>query len=576
MKPAFTIILFSWCCFYAYVAAGQGEYPRPIIASDGSIIKIYHPQPDSFGANKVKFRSAFSIMRKGGTASDSGSFLALATVETDRSNRRVSFLDVGVISLTFSVGVDANKMDMLKETLEREIPMSGMDISLDELIGALSMHPERYKLYVYGELNYVPPRIIVAARPSILVLIDGIPRLKWYRNWEVKVVVNTPYTIAESNDGWYYLYGGRHWYVAPTATGPYFPNGYIPADMRKVQAAVDNANGSDPDTTLEGPTWPPDIIISTGSAELIQTVGPPLFTAIPGTSLSYASNTNNDIFLDSSQQLYYVLISGRWFSSPALTGAWKFVASDSLPADFSRIPKGSAKENVLTSVAGTAAALEALVDARIPQTARVDRNMRSDTVMYEGDPQFSEIRSTNLQYAVNISAIVLRQGGIYYYVDRGIWFWATSPFGPWKVCTTRPEEVNNIPPDYPVYHCKFVYIYGVDPDYVYAGFTPGYINSFIDGPTLVYGTGFYYHPWQNANYYPRPSTWGFNMWYSPWFGWCLGHAYGLEWLNTGVAWGKGFWTGGWWGPAVYRPPYVRHFSPGVAYPVRIKYANADK
>jgi hypothetical protein len=559
MKSSFIILMFlSASILPPRSAEAQDGWPRTITGSDGSVIQIYAPQPDSFGENKVWFRSAFSIARKGETEPESGSFLALAMLETDRNSHRASLLNVSVLSLIFSVKVDADKMDVLRKTLEREIPGSGMDISLDELVGALCRHPERYKLYVYGELNYTPPRIILASKPSILVLIDGMPRLKWYRDWGVKVVVNTPYTITESEDGWYYLYGGRHWYIAPAATGPYFQISYMPPDMLKAQNAINNANGKSTDTTRESANGVVDIIISTGPAELIQTSGPPSFSAIPGTSLSYVSNSNNDILFDSSLQHYYVLLSGRWFSSPALMGEWKFVASDSLPADFSGIPEGSVKAHVLTSVAGTAEALEALVDAIIPQTARVDRKMVSDTVIYEGAPKFTGIRDTHLQYAVNTSDIVLKYEGNYFYVDRGIWFCAGSPFGPWEVCTKRPEEVNRIPPDYPVYHCKYVYIYDVEPDYVYAGFTPGYINAFIDGPTLVYGTGYYYRPWSDKNYYPRSSTWGFNMWYNPRFGWCLGYSYGLDWLNTGVAWGKGFWPGGWWGPSIYRPPYVGH------------------
>ena len=67
-----------------------------------------------------------------------------------------------------------------------------MTASLDEFIGALCMNPEQFKLYVYGELNYIPPRILFASKPSILVMIDGVPHLKLYREWGVKVVVNTP------------------------------------------------------------------------------------------------------------------------------------------------------------------------------------------------------------------------------------------------------------------------------------------------------------------------------------------------------------------------------------------------
>jgi len=39
--------------------------------------------------------------------------------------------------------------------------------------------------------------------------------------------------------------------------------------------------------------------------------------------------------------------------------------------------------------------------------------------------------------------------------------------------------------------------------YVYVGYTPGYMGCYVYGPTIVYGTGFYYRPWYRTIYYPR-------------------------------------------------------------------------
>ena len=71
---------------------------------------------------------------------------------------------------------------------------------------------------------------------------------------------------------------------------------------------------------------------------------------------------------------------------------------------------------------------------------------------YDGDPQFETISGTRLQYAVNASATVLRLDGMYYAVDNGVWFQSNKPNGPWQVSTTRPEDVDRIPPSYPVYN----------------------------------------------------------------------------------------------------------------------------
>jgi hypothetical protein len=94
-------------------------------------------------------------------------------------------------------------------------------------------------------------------------------------------------------------------------------------------------------------------------------------------------------------------------------------------------------------------------------------------------------------------------------------------------------------------------IYDIDPDYIYMGYTPGYLNNYVFGPTVVYGTGFYYSPWIGQHYYPRPWSWGFDMLYNPWYGWGFGFDYNLGWFNFGLDWDG--WFGGWWGPGAYYP-----------------------
>src|SRR6201999_2366878 len=139
------------------------------------------------------------------------------------------------------------------------------------------------------------------------------------------------------------------------------------------------------------------------------------------------SNSSNDIFMDVNAHQYYVLISGRWYTSPSLRDHWKYVAANSLPADFAKIPEGSPKDNVLASVGGTDAAREAVMDAQIPQTAKVDRSTATTDVNYNGDPQFAPLQGTDMQYATNTGSNVIEDHGVYYTVDNGVWFQSSSP-----------------------------------------------------------------------------------------------------------------------------------------------------
>ncbi|MFM7767060.1 MAG: hypothetical protein ACKO9S_04270, partial [Bacteroidota bacterium] len=314
----------------------------------------------------------------------------------------------------------------------------------------------------------------------------------------------------------------------------------------------------------------PEIIVSTAPAELIQTKGSPNFVPIAGTGLLFADNTDDYIFKHIDNQKNFILKSGRWYTSANMEGPWLFVSPDSLPADFAKIPPGSDMDAVLASVPGTPQAKDAVLDAQVPQTATVDRKTagKNVTVSYDGEPKFEPIKGTSLYLADNASKTVLRAGSIYYLIDNGIWFESKSTNGPWEVSTSRPAGVDNIPASSSAYNTKYVYIYDHTPDVVYVGYTPGYMGAYVYGPTVVYGTGWYYSPWYGTTYYSRPCTWGFGMHYSPWTGWSMSIGY-----TTGP-WSFGFggpayaYGGAWFGPPMYYPHYYyppRYYGPSRGY-----------
>src|SRR5512134_2776090 len=140
---------------------------------------------------------------------------------------------------------------------------------------------------------------------------------------------------------------------------------------------VDLMEGSpDPDDPKKAPSLRngvPSIVVATSPTELIVTEGEPEWASVPGTMLLYVRNTTANVFKDLNDQRTYVLVTGRWFAAPDLSGPWNFVAGKDLPGDFSKIPDDSPKENVKASVPGTPQAQAAAIATYIPQTATVDR-----------------------------------------------------------------------------------------------------------------------------------------------------------------------------------------------------------
>ena len=556
MKLLYTFLCALGVVALALPASAQTSWPKAINAQ-GANLKLYEWQPESFTDNTLKARAAVSVVTSGKTEPVFGMAWIKATTETN--NNKVSVTSARVSSLKLPEDVSEDQLDDIKQQIEQQIPSLEISFRYDQLQQSLQLNTQQKQLS--SEISNKAPKVIYANTPSVLVSIDGNPQFKKNDDWGVEAVVNTPFTIVKNKDGKIYLYGGKHWYTAPTVNGPYAITTNVGSNLRKIEQAVQEANKDENDNNGmekdENTIY--KIIVSTEPAELIQSKGEANLSPVEGTSLLYVANSDDDIFMDISSQQYYVLISGRWFQSKTLTGSWNYVPADNLPADFAKISEGSPKDNVLASVAGTDAAQNALREAEVPQTARVERDKARAEVDYDGDPQFENIDGTDLAYAVNTPASVLRWQGRYYSVDNGVWFESRYANGPWVVAVERPYSVALIPARYPVYNLKYVYIYDVAPDYVYMGYTPGYLNAFVYGPTIVYGTGYYYRPWHGHYYYPRPCTWGYRVRYNPWFGWGFGFNFSSGWFHASIGFGSynpwNYWSGGWWGPRYYTAPY---------------------
>jgi hypothetical protein len=550
--------LFTCTVIACSAVFAQQDWPKSIAGNNGGQIKIYQPQVESYSGNTLKSRSAISVIPQGKKDPVFGAIWWQASIADNGRSVRIQSLDI--TNIKFPDGVDDEATAAIKSRVEMAVPEMNLNIAKDDINNSLNNTQQQSALSF--SFNNAPPKVIYSTQPSMLVLIDGQP--KWQNNstYGVDAVVNSPFTIVKNSDGRFYLYGGKNWYSASSATGPYEYVRNTPSNLQQIESAVKNSqasNNNDEAAEQRNSNTIPAVIVSTEPAELIQSEGEANFAPVENTGLLYVKNSSNDIFMDVNSQQYYVLLSGRWYRSSSLKSQWQYIGADKLPADFAKIPAGSPKDNVLASIAGTDQANEAIMDAAVPQTAKVDRKTANLAVNYDGDPEFESISGTRLQYAVNASVTVMRVDDRFYAVDNGVWYQSNRASGPWEVATARPEDVDRIPPSYPVYNTKYVYVYDVTPDYVYTGYTPGYLNTYVYGPTIVYGTGYYYRPWSRRHYYARPFTWGFSMNYTPWYGWGFGCGFGYNWFDIGFGynswWGSGYRYGGWWGPSVYRPAF---------------------
>jgi hypothetical protein len=554
--------------------AGDASWPQEFTIDD-TRIQVFEPQYETLDQELLKGRAAIAITPEGKSTPIFGAAWIESRVAIDRDARTVRARATKVTQVHLPDSTPGEESRLLGQ-MARLAPDLDLTTSLDRLTAALdaSRHERRAAL----ALNMTPPRILFETSPAFLAVLDGPPKTMRVEGTGLERVVNTPsFIVRDSKTGRHYLEGAGRWYEADRITGPWRsiaePPGTVGSLWEKGRsrdlASRDLSNtAAESGSPVVGAAVPasgegqaPRVIVATEPTELIVSDGEPEFAPISGLDLLYMTNTPGDVLMEVGSQRYYVLLSGRWYRSRSLQGPWEHVRPDMLPESFAKIPPGSMKGDLLASVAGTPEAEEAVLDGAVPQTAVIRRSEANLTVTYDGDPEFRPIPRTQVEYAVNTSAQVLRIRDRYYAVDQGVWFVSDSPTGPWTVADDEPPEAQEIPPDTPVYNTKYVYVYDSTPDRVYVGYLPGYLGYYPYYGTVVYGTGWYYPGWWGTVYYPYPWTWGFGAHYSAWAGWSfgfgIGFSYGWYPYSPWYPWGYA----GWWGPIGWYPCYAGYYFP---------------
>ncbi len=532
---------------------------------ENTIVTLYQPQLESFDNNVLSGRMALSVKSK----EDKLFFGALwfdAIMETDMEYRVVLLKSIDINKVHFPEVKNDELIEHFTRLIEEDLESKDLEMSLDRLLAGLEVN-EQEKDRIEN-FNNAAPQIHFRTVPSILIYIDGEPILKDTEEQGYQYVLNTPFfIIKESSSGKYYIKGGKWWYSSPAIVDAWESIDKAPKKVRKLADKVMEDSDAEEDSVMMAMTEAPELIVSTIPAELIMVDGEPDYTPIDETTLLYVKNTESDIIMDINTQDYYVLLAGRWYASKTLKdGSWQFIEPKDLPEDFSKIPTESDMANVRSSVPGTDEAKTAMLEQTIPQTATVDRATATVKVKYDGNPKFEKVDGTSVAYAVNCDKTVLLIDNTYYCVDDGIWFEASKATGPYEVSIKRPDEVDKIPPESPVYNVKYVYVYDYTPTVVYVGYTPGYTCSYVYGGVVVYGTGYYYQPWYGAYYYPRPVTWGFGVHYNPWTGWGFSVGVSYGWFSVRMGGGYGYW-----GPRGYRGGYRHGYHRGYHHGYRHGY-----
>ncbi|HZU97129.1 MAG TPA: hypothetical protein VFF73_10570, partial [Planctomycetota bacterium] len=546
--------------------ADPHAWPRQFEAN-GETYTVYQPQVESWDGVRLSSRAAVSV--QAGTADPVfGVIWFTGNTDVDKEARMVTLSNRDIPRASFPTAGD--QMTRWLAAIRAHFLQGGTKtFSLDRLEAAVAVTKSSQAASSTALAND-PPRVIFSDRPAILALIDGAPSLQPTSVGNLQRVINTrAFLLQDTGSGQFYMAVCNRWLTAPNVAGPWSFTPGAPGGADDLKNAAVTANQADlfdaDDKIKEICTSGGAMVVytSTEPAELIESDGPPQFQAIAGTNLQWMSNTRGDCFVHMGNGLTYVLMSGRWFSAPSRNGPWTYVDGASLPPDFARIPADSPAAEVLAAIPGTPQAQEAVIENDIPQTATITRSEAHLDVDYDGEPRMEVVEGTSMQYVVNTQIPVVYVENRYYACHDGCWFWCGGFRGPWVICESLPAVIYTIPPRCPIHYCTYARIYRCTPEYVYCGYTPGYLGTCVrrDG-CVCWGTGWHHRPWIGHSWIGRPATYGFG---------CAVHSCSG---GFGVAIGANVRCGcrPWWGP-LSRPHEA--FDPHVHahYDVHINNAN---
>jgi hypothetical protein len=521
----------------ATAVPADGGWPRAYITGFGARLVLYEPQVASWADQKrMVMYAAVSYTARDQQTPALGTIRIEADTKVSVEERLVNFSDLTITASNFPT-LSGEQLTAVVGDIMSSVPREERVIGLDRVLAAVDT--SQVKPRNVDDVKADPPRVFYSTTPAVLVNLDGDPIWSSIPDNDLRFAVNTNWDLFEHMASRsYFLRVDAAWLRASSIDGPWMPAGRLPDGFSRLP---NDDNWKDARAALvahsTGPA--PTVFVSTKPAEMILLRGAPAYAAVAGTGLLWVSNTESDVFRAGRTGPVYYLVSGRWFSAPDFTGPWTF-ATLSLADDFKRIPLEHPRSRVLASVPGTTQALEAVLLAQVPQTARVSRTqVNAPDVVYQGEPQFQPIEKTTVARAVNTDKDVLKVGSTgsgqvrYYMCVDGVWFVSPGASGPWTLADSIPKEIYDIPISSPAYHATNVTVQSADDEAVVYATDAAYAGMMVAWGCAVWGTGWYYAPYVGWGghypvYYPRYPSYGYGAWYNPWIG---------SYTRAGVAYG---------------------------------------
>lgn len=230
------------------------------------------------------------------------------------------------------------------------IPASTLPVSLYSLPNTENWAEARRRLP--GKAAKVAPTVFATTEPAEMILTDGFPSHIPVRGTRLLRVNNTESVLfLHTGDGkFYFLVTGR-WFRGGSLSGPWSAASKdLPLDFAQipdddpaafVKASVPGTREAQDAVLLA--SIPATTTVNVGPVtDTVTYSGAPQFVAIPSTTVQYAVNTPNQVFLVNGG--YYWCYGGAWLCGATPNGPWSYCTT--VPQAIYSIPPSNPNYNV--------------------------------------------------------------------------------------------------------------------------------------------------------------------------------------------------------------------------------------
>jgi hypothetical protein len=198
----------------------------------------------------------------------------------------------------------------------------------------------------YPSLGKGLPQIIVATKPTAVLVLDGEPRFAPIPGTSLQYATNTSAHVFRDVDAkQIYVRVAGYWFRSSSTAGPWehvplasLPAGFLAIPDGSPKAAVKNTIAAAQTDTPAPDSGSAPVMVAADPTRTrlnLTLAGDPKLEPIPGTQLNYVANASVPV-IQFDDERWFAIQNGVWFTATSVTGPW--TVTSQVPPEIYAIP----------------------------------------------------------------------------------------------------------------------------------------------------------------------------------------------------------------------------------------------